>query len=139
MSIITFTYPNLLNSVHPSTSTLTPTLNTHQRLQTFYNMDCHTLSTLLSVHYMGTKIGNKTKKYLSYPQPLRRVQSHFQPELNIYAEINIVFRIIHGNILKMLNHIKRLRVMTGVLLYIIIQLPLNKHFQLLFAIFLTFS
>ena len=38
-SIITFINPNLLNSVHPSTSTLTLTLNTHKRLPTFHNME----------------------------------------------------------------------------------------------------
>ena len=38
-SIIAFIYPNLLNSVYPSTSTLTLTLNTHKRLPTFHNME----------------------------------------------------------------------------------------------------
>lgn len=68
-SIITFIYPNLLNSVHPSTSTLTLTLNTHKRLPTFYNME-----SALCGH---KKFATKTKKYLSCPQPLRTIPSYF--------------------------------------------------------------
>lgn len=69
ISIITFIYPNLLNSVHPSTSTLTPTLNTHKRLPTFYNME--------SALYSHKKFATKTKKYLSCPQLLRTIPSNF--------------------------------------------------------------
>lgn len=67
-SIITFIYPNRLNSVHPSTSTLTLTLNTHKRLPTFYNME----SALC-----GHKVCDKTKKYLSCPRPLRTIPLYF--------------------------------------------------------------
>ena len=66
-SIITFIYPNLLNSVHPSTLTLT--LNTHKRLPTFYNME--------SALYSHKKFATKTKKYLSCPQLLRTIPSDF--------------------------------------------------------------